>query len=151
MYNPEYNKSWALLIGINNYKYVSPLEFARNDAEVVANTLIDKFSFQEDNITILTDKLATRNVIMDSFLKFVHNSSPNDKILVFFAGHGYTLTGKRGEVGYLVPLDGNPEKLATLIRWDEMTKNADLIPAKHILFIMDACYGGRYYQNPIAW
>jgi uncharacterized caspase-like protein len=41
-----------------------------------------------------------------------------------------------------VPYDGNPEKLATLIRWDELTRNADLITAKHILFIMDACYGG---------
>ena len=47
-----------------------------------------------------------------------------------------------GEVGYLVPQDGDLTQLATLIRWDELTRNADLIPAKHILFIMDACYGG---------
>lgn len=31
---------------------------------------------------------------------------------------------------------------STFIRWDELTRNADLIRAKHILFIMDACYGG---------
>lgn len=29
-----------------------------------------------------------------------------------------------------------------VIRWDELTRNADLIRAKHVLFIMDACYGG---------
>ena len=28
------------------------------------------------------------------------------------------------------------------IRWDELTRNADLIPAKHMFFVMDACYGG---------
>jgi hypothetical protein len=31
---------------------------------------------------------------------------------------------------------------STLIRWDELTRNADLVRAKHMLFIMDACYGG---------
>jgi hypothetical protein len=32
--------------------------------------------------------------------------------------------------------------LSGLIRWDELTRNADLITAKHMLFVMDACYGG---------
>jgi hypothetical protein len=34
------------------------------------------------------------------------------------------------------------EDYSTFIRWDELTRNADLIRAKHILFVMDACYGG---------
>ncbi len=50
--------------------------------------------------------------------------------------------GNRGEVGFLVPVDGTPAKTSTLIRWDDLTRNAELIKAKHILFIMDACYGG---------
>jgi hypothetical protein len=29
-----------------------------------------------------------------------------------------------------------------MIRWDELTRNSELIRAKHILFLMDACYGG---------
>ena len=62
--------------------------------------------------------------------------------MVFFAGHGYTHKGRRGEVGYLVPVDGKSDDLSTLVRWDDLTRNSDLVPAKHILFIMDACYGG---------
>ena len=34
------------------------------------------------------------------------------------------------------------EDFATFIRWDELTRNAELIRAKHMFFIMDACYGG---------
>ena len=68
--------------------------------------------------------------------------SPNDRIFVFFAGHGMTQTGRRGEVGFLVPYDGDLGNLSTLIRWDDLTRNAELIVAKHILFVMDACYGG---------
>ena len=37
---------------------------------------------------------------------------------------------------------GKPDDLFTLIRWDELIENASLIKAKHMLFIMDACYGG---------
>lgn len=143
MYQPNYHKSWALIIGINKYQKASPLSFARNDAEAIHRTLIEKFAFQEENITLLLDETATRATVLDSFIQLVQGSvNPNDRVFVFFAGHGHTFTGKRGEVGYLVPVDGTPENLATLIRWDELTRNADLIPAKHVLFIMDACYGG---------
>ena len=62
--------------------------------------------------------------------------------LVFFAGHGHTVSGRRGETGFLVPVDGQLGDLASVIRWDELTRSADLISVKHILFLMDACYGG---------
>ncbi|MBI5215943.1 MAG: caspase family protein [Ignavibacteriae bacterium] len=41
-----------------------------------------------------------------------------------------------------MPYDGSTNNLAKLIRWDDLTRNADLIEAKHLFFIMDACYGG---------
>ena len=48
--------------------------------------------------------------------------------MVFFAGHGHTVPAHRGEIGYLLPVDGDPSDLSTLIRWDDLTRNADLIP-----------------------
>jgi len=142
MYIPKYKNSWALIIGINSYPN-SPLSYARHDAEAIRKILIEKFNFPEENTLLLADDEATRSAIIESFLQFAQDHiDPNDRILVFFAGHGYTHTGKRGEVGYLVPVDGSQDNLASLIRWDELTRNGDLIPAKHMLFIMDACYGG---------
>lgn len=142
MYSPKYNNSWALIIGINAYPH-SPLSYARYDAEAIHKILIEKFNFPESNTILLTDEKASRSEIIETFLKFTQRHiDHDDRILVFFAGHGYTYSGKRGEVGYLVPVDGSPDNLASLIRWDELTRNGDLIPAKHILFIMDACYGG---------
>src|SRR5947208_1789943 len=143
MYLSAYENSWALVIGINTYRHISPLGFARHDAEAITKILTDQFGFPKDNVTLLLDKAATREAIMNSFLSFAHGTvKENDRILVFFAGHGHTHLGRRGEVGYLVPMDGTPANLASLVRWDDLTRNADLIPAKHILFIMDACYGG---------
>jgi hypothetical protein len=143
-YEPNYINSWALIIGINKYTHASPLGYAINDAKAIANILEKKFGFSKDNITLLTDEHATIEEIKKSFLKYTNKGKikPDDRLLVFYAGHGHTIGGKRGEVGFLVPVDGNPDDINSLIRWDELTRNADLIPAKHIFFLMDACYGG---------
>lgn len=143
-YLPKYRESRAIVIGIDKYQHVSPLLHACNDASAVAKTLVEVFSFPKNNVELLTNEQATKSNILKTFLRLVDGSitEPDDRILVFFAGHGHTVTGRRGETGFLVPVDGKADDLATLIRWDELTRNADLIPAKHILFLMDACYGG---------
>lgn len=143
IYNPKYETSRAIIIGINDYQKVSPLSYAVSDAEGIRNALHDNFSFASENIVMLVNDEATKQNIMSAFLSLAASTvNPDDRILFFFAGHGHTVSGKRGEVGYLVPHDADINDLASLIRWDELTRNADLIPAKHILFIMDACYGG---------
>lgn len=143
LYKNVYSASRALVIGINNYKNVAPLSYAVSDAEEIKNVLINELAFPADNITYLTDAEATRQAIMSAFMAYSRQDVDYDeRIIVFFAGHGHTVPGMRGEVGFLVPYDANIQDNATLIRWDELTRGAELICAKHMLFIMDACYSG---------
>src|SRR5664280_1730397 len=142
VYQPRYENSWALIIGINGYQKVSPLRFARGDAEGVSQILQARFKFEPARITLLLDCDATRQGILQSFFSLRKEAGPDDRVLVFFAGHGHTESGRRGDVGFLVPVDGDANDLSTLIRWDELTRNGDLIDAKHVFYIMDACYGG---------
>jgi hypothetical protein len=86
-YSPSYQNSFALAIGINKYLYASPLGFAVNDAEAVADILEKQFDFKKGNIKLLIDEKATRNEIMASFMSFCNEgTSPNDRILVFLLG-----------------------------------------------------------------
>lgn len=145
---PEYSDSYALIVGINKFKHASPLEFAINDAKTISETLINNFDFPKDHIRLLINKEATRSNIMSAYMSYCKlGTEINDRILVFYAGHGHTQSGTRGEIGFLVPHDGSLDDLSTLIRWDEFTFNAELIRAKHILFIMDACYSGLIFQR----
>lgn len=151
MYHPYYSGSWALVIGINDYRRVSPLSYACSDADAVARALIEQLHFPEGNVELLKDGAATRQGIERAYLSFSEKAgNPDDRCVVFFAGHGHTQTGNRGRIGYLIPADGTPEDLSTLIRWDFFTRNAELIPAKHILFIMDACYSGLAVQRAVT-
>src|SRR6478672_8172215 len=151
IYEPRYTSSHALIIGINRYKLASPLGYAKQDAQGFAETLSSSFQFPKENVTVLLDDEATHAAILSAFMKFTKNDiSANDRVIVFYAGHGCTRTGRRGEVGFLVPVDGTGDDLRTLIRWDDLTRNAELIEAKHVLFLMDACYGGLAIQRGVA-
>jgi hypothetical protein len=143
LHKPLYSNSRALIVGIDHYKSCSPLSYAVSDAQEIRDVLIEELKFPTENILLLTEADATRENIFRSFLTFAgEDSDLDERIIVFFAGHGHTRVGSRGEVGYLVPFDANTTDLATLIRWDDLTRNAELIRAKHMFFVMDACYGG---------
>lgn len=139
----HYSSSRALVVGINTYRNASPLSYAVNDAQEMREVLITDLDFPEENIAYLVDADATKANILRAYMRFAAaDVDLDERIVVFFAGHGHTLTGIRGEIGYLVPFDADMNDLSTLIKWGELTGNSEVIRAKHMLFVMDACYGG---------
>lgn len=148
--HPKYSSSHALVIGIDDYQHASPLQHATNDAKAVAIILKDRFRFGFESIKILLNEDATKSKIQSMYMEYTHSADADSRLLVFFAGHGFTKTGSGREAGFLIPYDGNTDDLSTLIRWEDFTLNADLIPSKHILFIMDACYGGLVFNRAVA-
>lgn len=143
IYRAKYSNSRAIIIGIDHYKHINDLSYACNDAIGIKKILIEKFDFEEENITLLLNEDATKSKIMFEFYQFKNDFvEVDDRIILFYAGHGYTFEGQRGDIGVLVPHDGDIKDFSSLIRWDDLTRGSDLIRAKHILFIMDACYSG---------
>jgi hypothetical protein len=139
----HYAASYALVVGIDRYAKASPLSYAVSDASEIRSLLVRDFGFPEQNVTYLTDEAASKENILKAFFRYTKpDVGLDDRIFVFFAGHGSTLTGSRGEIGYLVPYDADPADYLSFIRWDDLTRNSELIRAKHMLFVMDACYGG---------
>lgn len=139
----HYTSSRALIIGIDKYENAPPLSYAVSDAKAIREVLVTDLGFSEDDITYLENEEATRTRICREFLRFTNNDvGLDDRLLVFYAGHGQTTSGYRGDFGSLVPFDGDLKDLSTLVDWTHFTHYSDLIRAKHILFIMDACYSG---------
>lgn len=147
----HYTRSRALVIGIDRYTQISPLEYAVSDANEFRQTLIDSLGFDAADVVYLVNEAATRQAILREFLRFSRDDiDVDERLIVFYAGHGHTRTGSRGEIGYLVPHDADMSDYSTFIRWDELTRNSELVRAKHILFIMDACYGGLALTRSIS-
>jgi uncharacterized caspase-like protein len=95
----HYTRSRALVIGIDQYTHASPLEYAVSDADEFRQTLVDSLGFDVNDITFLANEAATRQAILKAFLRFSHEDiDVDERLIVFYAGHGHTRTGSRGEV-----------------------------------------------------
>nr|WP_229202103.1 polysaccharide deacetylase family protein [Pseudoduganella aquatica] len=141
-----YGNSWAIVIGIDDYAKWPKLQYAVRDAQGVRQTLIDKFGFAAERVVTLKNGEATRAGILGAFHdRLAHGGvQKNDRIFVFFAGHGATRKLSSGrDLGYIVPVDAAPDQLATdAIPMTEIQNIAESLSAKHVLFVMDACYSG---------
>ena len=139
-----YDNSWALIIGIDKYQNVQKLNYAVDDAEDVKDLLIDQFGFPQNNITLLKNEEATKQNILKSFRDITRNAKKNDRVLIFFAGHGETYNlPEGGEIGYLLPYDSDSDDLYyTSIPMNEFKTLSTMSESKHLLFLIDACYGG---------
>jgi uncharacterized caspase-like protein/peptidoglycan/xylan/chitin deacetylase (PgdA/CDA1 family) len=141
-----YANSWAILVGIDNYQKWPKLQYAVRDAEGVGQMLVQKFGFAPERVITLKNEQATRTGILAAFHdRLAHDGmQPNDRVFVFFAGHGATRKLSSGrDLGYIVPVDADPDKLATdAIPMTDIQNIAESLQAKHELFVMDACYSG---------
>ena len=139
-----YDNSYALIIGIDKYENVRSLDYAVKDAEDIQSMLVDKFNFQQDNIVLLKNEEATQASILQEFSNITKKANDNDRVLIFFAGHGETIDlPDGGEMGFLLPVDGDKTDLyLSAIKMEELRTLSLLSDAKHILYLVDACYGG---------
>ncbi|MCC8536138.1 polysaccharide deacetylase family protein [Xanthomonas axonopodis pv. poinsettiicola] len=141
-----YANSWAIVIGIDDYAHWPKLEYAANDAQAIASTLTGPLGFPSSQVIVLKNAQATRNNILAAFHDRLGEgrAQTNDRVFVFFAGHGATRRLASGrDLGYIIPVDSDPEHLASdAIAMSDLQNIAESLQAKHVLFVMDACYSG---------
>lgn len=137
-----YRKSFAVVIGINNYHTWPALEFAVADARAIEQ----KFKQNRfDEVTTLIDSEATRSQILtELYHELPRKVGRDDRVVFYFAGHGQTETlADGGQKGYIIPVDADNANYATTsISMDQIRNLSRRISAKHILFVMDSCYSG---------
>jgi peptidoglycan/xylan/chitin deacetylase (PgdA/CDA1 family)/tetratricopeptide (TPR) repeat protein len=144
---PLYRESWAVVVGIDNYRNWPKLSHAANDARAVRDLLVRKHAFKPENVTLLLNEEATRDRILSSIgdaLSDPIKVKRDDRVLVFFAGHGTTRRLPSGRaLGYIVPAEADLTNYQSqAISMTNFQDISESIPAKHILFVTDACYGG---------
>ena len=141
-----YKDSYALVVGNGNYTNGwDPLDGALKDVEEVMVAL-EKHGF---HVTLKKD--LTKAKFDRAFAEFVLESGAdaNNRLLFYYAGHGYTRKSATGEnLGYLVMVDAPvPEKDKVgfeleSIPMESLVTQAEKILAQHVLFMFDSCFSG---------
>lgn len=152
-----YSNSFAVIVGVNKYtgksgKNIPALTAATADAEALAKVLKDNYGFRD--VALLTDANATKAGVMKALNRLTDANivHPNDRVVVFWSGHGQTVTAPEGgQIGFLLPTDASVDFTnldnirpyrETCVPMDELAQLARDIPAKHVLFLVDACFSG---------
>jgi tetratricopeptide (TPR) repeat protein len=140
-------RGYALVVGVSNYRNLDAsqqLLFAESDAEATYRTLISQEggAFPAENVHVLLGRQATLANIrheLEDWLPMV--AQPTDRVIVYFAGHGFVKDGK----GYLAPYDVDPNRLATTA-YPMTTLGTVLgqrVKARWKVLLTDACHSGK--------
>jgi hypothetical protein len=133
----------ALVIGINNYRYLPKLKTALGDAQAVASTLRNQYGF---DTKLLPD--ATRDQILTALDDYRRTLSEESNLLIYYAGHGYY--DRDEDQAYWAPADAEKDTYARWIIAEEITGVARAIPARHVLIVSDSCYSGMLVGRSVS-
>lgn len=136
-----FQRSLAFIIGIDNYKDVSPLNTAVNDATVLANILQEQHHFEIG--ALLPD--ATGAQIKQLLEKTLPESvTAKDRIFFYFAGHGIAADGDDGPAGYIIPVDANGGDTGSFIPMQLLHQTLHNLPCQHLMLVLDCCFSGAF-------
>lgn len=127
----------AVVVGVNNYDYLNGANLSGcvPDAQLMANTL-KKFNFQ---VTLLTDKDATKQSIVTALGSAKTASKPSERFVFYFAGHGTRASDGRS---VLLPCDSREDNEANDLKSEELYENVNDIPARSRTVLLDSCFSG---------
>ncbi|MCY3550032.1 MAG: caspase family protein [Candidatus Poribacteria bacterium] len=141
--DPPPRKDYALLFAVNTYDHWPGLRYPLVDAINIGQDLKDIYGFQVELI-----QNPTKTDILRVLHKYAQKEyTPEDQLLIFFAGHGDFDTN----MGYLVSRDTKkPEDDSLRTSYFSHSYFRDFIdrmPCKHIFLVMDTCYSGTFDER----
>lgn len=132
-----YYKSWAIIIGIENYLLAPSVPGAIDDAKRVAQAF-RQLGF--DEVVEIYDKDASfrrlHQVLNDVLPRKVGRM---DRLVIFYVGHAGAAQDAEGkDLGYLVPLDAQVNNVAKSVTVEHLKEFTRRSASKHTLLIFDA-------------
>jgi uncharacterized caspase-like protein len=143
--------TYAIIIGISDYKQVSDLQYADKDALAFQNFLLSDAGGKtpKTNIETFINENATRNNIADAISLLIEKAKPGDRAYFYFAGHGDMEVQTQVENGLLLlynsPNGGYFGMKHDVLEVFELKRYLSPLAENGIemIFIVDACHSGN--------
>ena len=144
-----YENSYALLIGVSDYKHWPDLNSVPTEMNLLESAL-KKHGFIIEKYLDPNSEVLKKTI--ENFIN-KYGFEVNNRLLIFFSGHGYSR--KDGRKGYIVPSDAvkplnDQEEIRFVqkaIEMDQILTWARRIEAKHALFVFDSCFSGTVFKS----
>ncbi len=144
---PSFATDRALLIGIDEYKYVSPLRGSKEDVRAMKRFIQKVWHYKKSQIKVLLDSKATKKAILRAFDNWlIKGTRAGDRAFFYYSGHGYYVWDKSGDEddGYdetICPVDTSLDS-SSMILDDEIEQRLKRLKNRRVTVIVDACHSG---------
>jgi hypothetical protein len=149
----------ALLIGVG--KFVdSRLDLPGIDLDInIMKDVTSLLGFKDDQVKVLQDFDATLGNVKNTMKTWLHDGvSSNDRVLIYFSGHGSQVPDDNGDESdgadeVLVMNDvkvvqsGGVVTLKNVLRDDVLHSVLKAIPSKNVLVFIDSCHSGSITKS----
>lgn len=139
-------KNYACIaVGINQYEFIQPLSYAKQDAEELHSFLLNETNFSSEQCLLLTESnllpiweqptYPSKENILDLIEDFCQNQLQKENFLwYFFSGYGVVHQNQ----DYMMPIDGNPKDPETTgISITKLLETLTMSPTGEVLVILD--------------
>jgi hypothetical protein len=141
----QMGKYYGLFIGVEKYqdKNIKTLDKPVQDARELRKVLTDLYSFELENTYLLENP--TLKDILDKLKELSQKVTPNDNVLIFYAGHGKADT--KAGVGYWLPIDARNNDESSFFSNSVLRDYINRLDSKHTLVVADACFSGALFTT----
>jgi uncharacterized caspase-like protein len=136
---PAFNKSYALLIGIEKYRNLPRLSSPGQDVDRLAGYLQQQ-GF--DEVVSIKDEYVTQDTLRQPEKYLQIKLGRDDRFLFYYSGHGMSVADGVRTRGYLPLIDETFGGHARSIAMDELVDWMKGLAAQHLLVILDSCFSG---------
>jgi uncharacterized caspase-like protein len=142
IFRSPYGRSYAAVVALSAYAGTG-FNDAKGTIEL-AEQIAKELERQGFHVERFYDGKATAALIDEYFRQTLSRTTKDDRVLFYYLGHGAFRDLGKLTPGYLVTYGAKASDYhirgLPMARFRE--EYADLIPAKHVLFVLDTCYAG---------
>ena len=143
---------YALCIGLSDYPgTANDLAYCAEDAERMADALVNGVGMPAGNAIVLTDSRATRDGMRQAMAQLAQRCTDQDTLVFFYSGHGDRHDRRDG--WQAADPDAVDESLALYdgyVMDDELHVLLEQIPARVQLIALDSCFSGGFAKDLIS-
>lgn len=143
----NFGRYYALVVGLEKYKYWGNLQTPYADAKTIADLLSKKYGF---STTVMLD--ASAQDILSKLNDLREQLGKDDNLLIYFAGHGQLRQSveDQSKLGYWLPVNAQRDRTTFWLPNSQINEQLALLQARSVLVIADSCYAGAMSTDPAS-
>lgn len=135
------SKTFAFIIGNENYQAVTSVPFALNDAHSMKDYFHKTLGIPDANIRLYEDATFGKILGCVRDIKSIASAYNGDiDIIFYYAGHG--IPDEKSKSAFLLPVDADGTQTDACYSIGRLYTELGQLGAKSVLVMMDACFSG---------